>query len=100
MFTMRLPNTMPAPGSAKDRHGCIQNKGRKNQHRDPEVEESIPDTKEHECAGSESDRNTADVTHENPGGRKIMEQKPDRAHGHNSGDEQHERMISFPTQIC
>lgn len=75
MLPMGLPDLFATERPSDQGHRRVHNEWRKNHDRDPQLEYSVANPKDHQCPSQESDRNAPRIAHEDTRRREIVGEK-------------------------
>src|SRR5689334_17769922 len=99
MLAMSVPDLIAAHRATEECHRCIENKGGKDNERDPQIKDTLSGSEHGKAAGQETGRNASDITHEDLRRREIVHQKSHAGGGlYNCEIEEH-RIMADPEQI-
>ncbi len=90
VFTVSLPNLFATEHPSDQSDRCIHDERGEDHGRDPYLEYSVANTKDHQCPRQESDRDAPCIAHEDTRGREIMSEKSQSGHRHEHGDDEHD----------
>src|SRR6187401_2377597 len=100
MLPVSFPDLFATEHPSGQGHCRIYNEWGEDHDRDPYLEYSVANSKDHQCPSQESDRNTPRIAHEDARGREIMGEKSQSAHRDKRGDDEHDRKVGLPSKIC